>query len=172
MQFTEKQREIKQELEQWTYHFQNKFDVDETCIIDATGQEHARLVLSQIEVDENLSPEEATASFFEPSFMKQKNEAHVQYPYVSPDTERLVFAYTSPVELGNGQKPAIYNFEMPMTVFEKLLDGSDGRMFVVDPNEYIIADPQELISETVLSFEPENQFPSLQTVYGMIVQIF
>ena len=96
LQFTEKQREIKQELEQWTYHFQNKFDVDETCIIDATGQEHARLVLSQIEVDENLSPEEATASFFEPSFMKQKNEVHVQYPYVSPDTERWVFAYTSP----------------------------------------------------------------------------
>ncbi|QDI89609.1 sensor histidine kinase [Candidatus Nitrosopumilus sp. SW] len=166
LQFTEKQQEIKEELERWTYHFQNKFEVDETCLIDATGQEHARLVLSQIEINENLSPDEATAPFFESSFMKQKNEVHVQYPYVSPDTERWVFAYTSPVELGNGQKPAIYHFEMPMTVFEKLLDGRDGRMFVVDPNGYIIADTQDTVTETVSSFEPEKQFPSFQTAFG------
>ena len=34
MQFTEKQNQIKSKLGQWIYHFQNKFDVDETCIID------------------------------------------------------------------------------------------------------------------------------------------
>ena len=166
MQFTDAQRELKRDLEQWTYHFQNKFDVDETCIIDVTGQEHARLVLSQIEVDENLSSEEASAPFFEPSFTKQKDEVHVQYPYVSPDTERWVFAYTSPVELGTGQKPAIYHFEMPMSVFENLLDARDGRMLVVDPNGYIIADTANSVTKEVLSFEPEKQFPSFQTAFG------
>ncbi len=166
LQFTDAQREIKEELEQWTYHFQNKFDVDETCIIDVNGQEHARLVLSQIEVDENLSSEETSAPFFKPSFMKQKDEVHVQYPYVSPDTERWVFAYTSPVELGNGQKPAIYHFEMPMTVFENLLDDGDGRMFVVDPNGYIIADTKNSVTDSVLSLDSEKQFPSIQTIFG------
>lgn len=166
LQFTDAQREIKEELEQWTYHFQNKFDVDETCIIDVTGQEHARLVLSQIEVDENLSSEETSAPFFKPSFMKQKDEVHVQYPYVSPDTERWVFAYTSPVELGNGQKPAIYHFEMPMSVFENLLDDGNGRMFVVDPNGYIIADTENSVTDSVLSIDSEKQFPSIQTVFG------
>ena len=124
------------------------------------------LVLSKIEVDQNLSPDEKIAPFFEPSFTKQKDEVHVQYPYVSPDTERWVFAYTSPVELGNGQKPAIYHFEMPMTVFEHLLDGSDGRMYVVDPNGYVIADSDHDVSDTVISFEPEKQFPAFQTVFA------
>ena len=112
LQFTENQRAIKQELEQWMYNFQNEFDVDETCLIDVSGQEHARLVLTKIEIDKNLSPYEKSSPFFEPSFMKQKDAVHVQYPYVSPDSKRWVFAYASPVELGNGQKPAIYHFEM------------------------------------------------------------
>ena len=90
LQFTDNQREIKIELEQWIYHFQDKFQVDETCLIDATGQEHARLVLSEIEIDENLSPEEASAPFFTPSFAKEKNEVLIQYPYLSPDTGPII----------------------------------------------------------------------------------
>ncbi|NDF35434.1 MAG: hypothetical protein EB154_06180, partial [Nitrosopumilaceae archaeon] len=45
IQFTDKQRQIKTELEQWIHSFQNKFQVDETCLIDTSGQEHTRLVL-------------------------------------------------------------------------------------------------------------------------------
>jgi len=166
LQFTEKQREIKQELEQWIFHFQNKFDVDETCLIDNSGQEHTRLVLTRIEVDENLSPDEKLAPFFEPSFMKHKDEVHVQYPYVSPDTERWVFSYSSPVELGNGQKPAIYHFEMPMTIFQNLLTVDSGRMYVLDPSGYIVADSAGTIPSNVISFEPENQFPPFQSVFA------
>ena len=43
LQFTERQTELKQELERWVYHFQNKFDVDETCLIDSSGQEHTKI---------------------------------------------------------------------------------------------------------------------------------
>lgn len=166
LQFTERQTELKQELERWTYHFQNKFDVDETCLIDSSGQEHTRLVLTKIAPDEDLSSEEASTPFFEPSFMKQKDEVHVQYPYVSPDSKRWVFAYTSPIQLDNGQKPAIYHFEMPMTLFQELLSVDSGRMYVLDPNGYIVADSAGTVAGEVISFEPENQFPPFQSVFA------
>ena len=165
LQFTENQRKIKQDLEHWMYNFQNKFSVDETCIIDTSGQEHSRLVLTKIESDENLSPFESSAPFFEPSFMKKVDEIHVQYPYVSPDTNRWVFAYTSPIELGNGQKPAIYHFEMPVSVLQKLLETDDGRFYVVDPAGYVIADSAGSVPEDTISFVPETQFPSFQSVF-------
>ena len=170
LQFTDKQNEIKSDLEQLIYLFQIKFDVDETCIIDRSGQEHTRLVLSRIAYDEDLSPDEEFAPFFEPSFEKNLDEVHNQYPYVSPDTERWVFAYTSPVVLGDGQKPAFFHFEMPMTVFQKFMDVDIGRMYIVDPSGFIIADSNNLslfdskydVSQTTISdFEPSVYFPSL-----------
>ena len=166
LQFTEKQNELREELESWIYHFQNKFDVDETCLIDFSGQEHARLVLTKIAPDEDLSPEESSAAFFEPSFMKQRDDVHVQYPYVSPDTERWVFAYTSPIQLDNGQKPAIYHFEMPMTVFQNMLTVDSGRAYVVDPAGYIVADSAGTVPSDVISFTPEKQFPIFHAAFA------
>lgn len=170
LQFTDKQNEIKSDLEQLIYLFQIKFDVDETCVIDSSGQEHARLVLSRVAYDEDLSSEEEFAPFFEPSFEKNLDEVHYQFPYVSPDTERWVFAYTSPVVLGDGQKPAFFHFEMPMTVFQKLIDVDIGRMYIVDPSGFIIADSNDLslfdskydvLPTTISDFEPSVYFPSL-----------
>jgi len=170
LQFTDKQNKIKNELEQVIYLFQNKFDVDETCIIDRTGQEHARLVLSRIAYDEDLSPDEEFSPFFEPSFEKNLGEVHHQFPYVSPDTERWVFAYTSPVVLSDGQKPAFFHFEMPITVFQKLVNVDVGRMYIVDPDGFIIADSDDssisnskytVTATTITDFVPSNYFPSL-----------
>ena len=98
--------------------------------------------------------------------MKQKDAVHVQYPYVSPDSKRWVFAYASPVELGNGQKPAIYHFEMPLTVFQNLLNVDVGRMYVLDPAGYLVADSAGTIPDNVVSFEPEKQFPPFQSVFA------
>ena len=166
LQFTDKQLEIKKELEQWIYHFQNKFQVDETCLIDVSGQEHSRLVLNKIAPVDDLSSEETSAPFFEPSFRIQKDKVHVQYPYVSPDTERWVFAYTSPIELGDGAKPAIYHFEMPMKVFQDLITVDNGRMYVIDPEGHVMADSLNIISNEVISIDPDNQFPSFESVFG------
>ena len=166
LQFTENQRKIKQDLEHWVYNFQNKFSVDETCIIDASGQEHARLVLTKIESDKSLSPSESSASFFEPTFMKKHDEVHVQYPYVSPDTNRWVLAYASPIELGNGQKPAIFHFEMPLSVLQKLLKTDDGRFYIVDPAGFIVADSAGSVPGEIISFVPEKQFPPFQSVFA------
>jgi len=170
LQFTDKQNEIKSDLEQLIYLFQNKFDVDETCIIDRSGQEHARLVLSRIAYDEDLSPDEEFSPFFEPSFEKNLGEVHLQFPYVSPDTERWVFAYTSPVVLGDGQKPAFFHFEMPITVFQELVNVDVGRMYIVDPDGFIIADSNDssisnskytVTATTITDFVPSDYFPPL-----------
>ncbi len=164
LQFTDKQKEIKTKLEQWVYHFQNKFDVDETCIIDKSGQEHARLVLSSIESDENLSPDEEFAPFFEPSFEKNLDEVHIQFPYVSPDTNRWVFAYTSPVVLGDTEKPAIYHFEMPISVFQDMTNVEHGRMYVIDKQGYLIADSESHYDSTNISEEFTEYFPPVSKI--------
>lgn len=165
MQFTDNQRQIKIELEQWIWNFQNKFQVDETCIIDTTGQEHARLVLQKIEADEFLSPDEKETPFFAESFEKGMDEVHVEYPYVSPDTDRWVFAYTSPVVLGLSEKPAIYHFEMPITVFQDMITINHGRMYVLDPHDggYVMADSHHDYSENT-SDVFEDHFPSSDSI--------
>jgi len=165
MQFTEKQNQIKSELEQWIYHFQNKFDVDETCIIDMSGQEHARLVLSSIESDENLSPDEKLSPFFEASFEKNLDEVHIEFPYLSPDTNRWVFAYTSPIVLGDEEKPAIYHFEMPITIFQDIVDVNHGRMYVIDPQGFLIADSESHYSSTNISEEFSEYFPQVSKIF-------
>ena len=164
LQFTNEQREIKMDLEQWVYHFQNKFQVDETCLIDATGQEHLRLVFQDIEVDEFLSPEEMGAPFFTSSFAQEQDEVYVQYPYFSPDSFRWVFAYTSPIVLDDGEKPAFYHFEMPVIVFQDIISIDHGRMYVVDPQGYLIADSAYSYPEIEISEEFDEYFPLSNSV--------
>lgn len=164
MQFSIAQRDIKTELDAWIFHFQEKFRIDETCLIDITGQEHTRLVFKQIAPDYDLSPEEASASFFQPSFKKGKGEVQVQYPYVSPDSERWVFAYVTPVVLDDGEKPAIFHFEMPMLIFQDLVDTDIGRMYVVDPDGFLIADSGYEFPEKPISLVPSEDFPAVDTI--------
>jgi len=170
LQYTPTQLEIKSELEQWIFNFQSKFQVDETCLIDA---KHARLVFKEIAPADDLSSEESSAPFFEPSFERDIDEVYIQYPYVSPDSNRWVFAYTSPIVLGNGEKPAFYHFEMPITIFQSLVDVDVGRMYVIDPDGFIIADSlndsianaeYNVAPKNIDSFNPSDYFPSIQTV--------
>ncbi|NDB63790.1 MAG: sensor histidine kinase [Nitrosopumilaceae archaeon] len=164
IQFTDKQRQIKTELEQWIHSFQNKFQVDETCLIDTSGQEHTRLVLKNTAPDTQLSPDESSTPFFVPSFKKEKNQVHIQYPYVSPDTHRWVFAYTSPIVLGDGEKPAFYHFEMPLAVFQDSVSIDSGRMYVFDPQGFIIADSQHQYPTTNISEKFDEYFPRVDTI--------
>lgn len=164
IQFTPRQKELKEKLEHAIYNFQEKFQVDETCLIDTSGQEHARLVLTKIAPVGDLSSTESSSSFFQPSFQENKYQVHVQYPYVSPDTNRWVFAYASPVVLGDGQKPAIFHFEMPMSIFQNLLKVKDGRMYVIDPKGLLVADSDYQFKTDDVSLVPENYFPPVFAV--------
>lgn len=164
LQFTDKQREIKTQIDQWMFHFQDKFQVDETCLVDTSGQDHARIVLEKIQSDENLMSNEKLSPFFKSSFEKNNDEVYIQYPYVSMDTNRWVFAYTSPVVLGDGEKPAFYHFEMPMYIFQDEINIETGRMYVVDPEGYLIADSQYSFPTHDISPNPRNYFPAVSTV--------
>jgi len=177
MQFTSEQRVIKNKLEPWIYNFQNKFSVDETCLIDGTGQEHTRLVFQEIASDDELSSEEELSLFFEPSFLLEKGEIHLQYPYVSPDSKRWVFSYTTPIVMDDDSKPGFLHFEMPINVFQELVNVDTGRMYVVDPNGFIIADSDNLSvanskyivsPETIIDFDPQKYFPSIKLAHASV----
>jgi signal transduction histidine kinase len=168
LQFTPQQRTIKNELDQWIYNFQDKFYVDETCLIDRTGQEHTRLVMKKIAPDSDLSSEESAAPFFKPSFQKNINEVYLQYPYVSPDTERWVFAYTTPIVLNDGSKPAFYHFEIPLKSFQDITKVDQGRAYVVDSAGYLVADSGHVYNQSLNSApfgqSPKDFFPSINTI--------
>ena len=167
LQYTSNQEEIKDELESWIYDFQNKFTVDETCVIDRSGQQQTALVQKNILPTENLSSKKAGAAFFDPSFEKNDGESYVQYPYVSPATKRWVFAYTTPI-LTYNDKPAFYHFEMPMYVFQNLMSTDVGRMYVVDSGDYLVADNHSTFNSEVGASkkgqDPSEYFPSVTTV--------
>ena len=167
LQYTSNQEEIKDELESWIYDFQNKFTVDETCVIDRSGQQQTALVQKNILPAENLSSKKAGAAFFDPSFEKNDGESYVQYPYVSPATKRWVFAYTTPI-LTYNDKPAFYHFEMPMYVFQNLISTDVGRMYVVDSGDYLVADNHSTFNSEVgagkKGQDPSEYFPSVTTV--------
>jgi signal transduction histidine kinase len=168
LQFTPQQRTIKNELDQWIYNFQDKFSVDETCLIDRTGQEHTRLVMKKIAPDSDLSHEESSTPFFKPSFQKNIDEVYLQYPYVSPDTERWVFAYTTPIVLNDGSKPAFYHFEIPLKSFQDIAKVDQGRAYVVDSAGYLVADSGHVYNQSLNSApfgqSPKDFFPSINTI--------
>lgn len=168
LQFTPQQRTLKNEIDQWIYNFQNMFSVDETCLIDRTGQEHTRLVMKKIAPDSDLSHEESATPFFKPSFQKNIDEVYLQYPYVSPDTERWVFAYTTPIVLNDGSKPAFYHFEIPLKSFQDLTKVDHGRAYVVDSAGYLVADSGHVYNQSLNSApfgQPSKEFfPSISTI--------
>ena len=168
LQFTPQQRTLKNEIDQWIYNFQNMFSVDETCLIDRTGQEHTRLVMKKIAPDSDLSHEESATPFFKPSFQKNIDEVYLQYPYVSPDTERWVFAYTTPIVLNDGSKPAFYHFEIPLKSFQDLTKVDHGRAYVVDSAGYLVADSGHVYNQSLNSAPfgqpPKDFFPSISTI--------
>jgi len=168
------QRVLFDKLEKWMYNFQSRFLADEISIIDKTGQEHVKLIFQEIVPIEDLSSEKIIAPFFESSFLLEKDKVHLQYPYFSPDSKRWVFAYTTPIVTTDNSKPAFLHFEMPIAVFQELVNVDVGRMYVVDPDGFIIADSDnaslantmpEVNPETISNIDPREYFPSIQTIH-------
>ncbi|MBF0240762.1 MAG: cache domain-containing protein [SAR324 cluster bacterium] len=172
IQFTEAQRALKNKLDAWIMYIQSRFPVVETCLIDRTGQEHSRLTLREIAPDDDFSSEENEAPFFEPSFNLKNEEVHIAYPYMSADYKKWVFAYTTPIILDDGSKPAFFHFEIPVAFFQEII-GHDTpeRTFVLDPENRIIADSHQDISidlnpGTTVDDEHkiEDYFPSVDSI--------
>ncbi|MEE9614738.1 MAG: cache domain-containing protein [Thermodesulfobacteriota bacterium] len=130
---SEKKR-LKAEIENLSLAVQKKFEVDEMCLIDLSGQEITRIVFDKIAPDADLSSEEASAPFFNPSVAKEARQVYISAPYLSADSKRWVIAYTTPIMTKDGKKAAILHYEIPLSVYqEKLVKEFKGK------DEYILA---------------------------------
>ncbi|MBI5491915.1 MAG: methyl-accepting chemotaxis protein [Deltaproteobacteria bacterium] len=171
IQFSAEQQRLKRKIDDWTLFVQSKFPVEETCVIDRTGQEHSRITLRQVAPDDDFSNEENGAPFFDPTFKLGKGEVHVEYPYMSADAKKWVFAYTSPIVLDDGSKPGFYHFEIPISYFQEIVaKNTAGRTFVLDPLGMVVADSKKTIDINLKSGQKEDSqllkdyLPSIDTI--------
>jgi len=133
----------KQRIEQVSLATQSRFHVEEMCLIDAAGPEIARIVGNAIAPDSDLSPDESGASFFEPAFAEAPRHVHVASPYMSPDADKWVLAYATPVVVGDDKK-AILHYEHGLDVYRDAvnsgLSGDDRFLLIVSEGGYVVSD--------------------------------
>lgn len=173
MIFTLPQQVLIDKLQKWMFNFQSQFSADEISIIDKTGQEHVKFIFQEVTRNEDLSSKKESAPFFEPSFQLEKDKVHLQFPYFSTDSKRLVFAYTTPIVITDNTKPAFLQIEMPVALFQELVRVDVGRMYVLDPDGFIIADSNDsslmnvnsnINSGPISNLDYQEYFPSIQTI--------
>ncbi len=161
--------EAKQRIEQVTLATQRRFKVEEMCLIDPTGTEITRIVGNEIAPDSDLSTEEAKADFFKPGFAERPRRVYVTNPYVSPDANKWVLAYVTPVMAGD-QKKAILHYEHGLEVYQdavnKGMEGADHFLLVVSRGGFVISDSRRFVAieKSGESEDPADYFQHLDDV--------
>ncbi|MBF0627713.1 MAG: HAMP domain-containing protein [Magnetococcales bacterium] len=172
IQLSPAQRALKTKIDLWIQRLQHMYPIVETCLIDASGQEHTRLTFGVAAPDEDFSSEENGAGFFEPTFKLAKDQVHIQYPYMSADARQWVFSYTSPIVLDDGSKPGLYHFEIPLSLFQETIQNLTAtragtaeagfgakRTFILDPTGLIIADSHKQFNNKLPEgADPEGEY--------------
>ncbi|MCX9080606.1 MAG: methyl-accepting chemotaxis protein [Candidatus Methanoperedens sp.] len=172
IQFTQRQNELRGKIEEWTQFIQTRLNVEETCLIDNTGQEHSRITNGEIAPAEDFSSEEDKSDFFIETFkINKEGEVHVAYPYMSADALKWVFAYATPIFMDDGSKPALYHFEIPISDFQEIVSKtSSGRTFVLDKGDFLVADSANKININLKKGEEtedsvfKEYMPSIDTI--------
>ena len=127
---------------------QKRFSIDEICLIDVTGQEIARIVGTEIAGNDDLSPDEAEAPFFHPSLALSDGEVYMtEAPYLSPDTDQLVVAFATPVQLDDGYIAGLLHFEIPLAWFANRANEdplSGGYSFLLSSDGQVLTEPEPL----------------------------
>lgn len=113
--------DLKRRIDDISLNVQSRFQVEEMCLIDPNGSEISRIVGQQIAHD--LSHEEASAPFFQPGFDHRPRSVYVSSVYMSPDADKWVVAYVTPV-MAEGEKKAILHYEHGLDVYQRALDKS------------------------------------------------
>lgn len=137
---------IKGRIDRISLRVQSRFHVEEMCLIDPEGAEISRIVGNQIADD--LSDEEAQAIFFAPGFAQGHRQVHTSPAYISPDVDKWVVAYVTPV-VTEGQKRAILHYEHDLGVFQQVLnqdfDGDDRFVLAIDEEGWVVSDSRRAI---------------------------
>ncbi len=141
--------QAKAKIEQTTLVVQSRFHVEEMCLIDKDGPELTRIVGRQIAPDSDLSPDESGAAFFKPGFAEKPKRAYISQPYMSPDANKWVLAYTT-VVMVDGAKQAILHYEHGLEVFQDALSrdvaGTDRFILAVSKDGYVISDSRKVLN--------------------------
>lgn len=178
IQFSPKQINLQKRISEWTATLHKRFPIGEACLIDQYGQEHFRAVSGKTEGSHLYSDEESDAPFFKPTIALEQGKVTISEPYMSPDSYHWVVAFTSPIVLPDGKKPAFFHFEVPMSVYQTILKTKDfgftrqekdpeldineeGIYFIVDQNGLLIADNHQDIKCAINPLRHPEKNPNL-----------
>ncbi len=158
---------LKKKIQEISLAVQKKFKVDEMCLIANNGKELTRIVFNDIAPDSDLSPDESGAPFYEPSFKKKHRQIHIEAPYLSADSKRWVIAYTTPIVLEDGNKPAFLHYEIPLSFYigemSKGVQGEDEYIVVVGNDGLVYSDSRrkyKLDGDPEADLKPSDFFPA------------
>ena len=124
----------------------DRYQVDEICLIRASGTETARWNGGQIAAVEDLSPDESGNPFFKPAIAMAPDSVFITDPYVSPDSERWVYGFATPIVLENAARIGVLHFEIPI---QRLVDdlnaqpfGTHGYSVLIDRAGHVLSHPE------------------------------
>jgi hypothetical protein len=139
----------KQRIETVTLATQRRFHVEEMCLIDPTGTEITRIVGNEIAPDADLSTEEAQAAFFKPGFAEQPRRVYITNPYMSPDADKWVLAYITPV-MADGEKKAILHYEHGLGIYQdavnKGVEDEGHFILMVSRGGFVVSDSRKPVA--------------------------
>ncbi len=97
---------------------------------------------------------------------KKHRQIHIEAPYLSADSERWVVAYTTPIVLKGGEKPAFLHYEIPLSFFigemSKGAKGEDDYIVVVGHDGLVYSDSRreyKLEGDPAADNKPSDFFP-------------
>lgn len=128
-------------------YLQDRYVIDEICVIARTGAETARCVQGQLAGVTELSPDESINNpAFNPALAMDNGQVYRSpVPYVSPDTHRWVVANATPLVLPNGEKVGVFHFEIPLAWFASKIESNTlagGYSFLMTKDGQLLVHPQ------------------------------
>jgi hypothetical protein len=143
----EERARLKAEIDRISLQVQAEFHVEEMCLIDPQGAEISRIVQNSIAYD--LATNETENVFFAPGFALRPRTVYVSPPYVSPDADRWVVAYVTPIVIDNVTK-AILHFEHGLAVYQRALNKDQGGdisyIVAVDGDGHVLSDSRRPVA--------------------------
>ena len=133
-------------IERQVLYLQKLFDIDEICLIDASGAESVRGVGGTIASEDQLSPNETDTPFFAPALALPDGQVYrSSEPYLSGDSNDWAVAHATPIVLADGRHAGVLHFEIPLDWFAAKLQtptSDGGYSFLMSRDGHVLVHPQ------------------------------
>lgn len=169
------QKGAKQKIDQLSLQVQSKLAIEEMCLISDSGREISRIVGNKVAPDSELSPDEAKASFFKPSFAKAAKQYYISPAYISVDAEKWVIAYTSPIMDGE-KKAAILHYEMALDQYQQVIEkdnAANSIALAISSDGFVMADSRKKIAieKQGEKAKPSDYFAKLPASLASVIKL-